>query len=397
MPELDPKGTLHTADAQSEEQIVQRIVELLNEKGYEYERDVRPIICWKYKVESSRELTLEQKIEVKNALEAGTFEQWGFTYRDTVLSQEVDIVKQIEQLKNVPPPVKQKTEEPPVTGEKAAPESEKKSKISVKLPKTAAKKDEPAPETEEKAAATELEKAAPASEKKSKISVKLSKTAAKKDEPAPATEEKAAVTEPEKPAQDTEKSKIALSSGPMIKPASSKKDDAKKDKKLIASSSIKLEALKKSDSEKETVSKGEIPSSTTDAQPAAAAQPSVTQQPAVPASASAETLAVETPAVQEPAAKPATDEKVLIARRKKEILTTHTDSDQSPVGMDIEEAKRIVKERFSEGIVSKHTVGYSILLTLSLVFFAVSVYINYLLIANKDLPGWVKFICNFFN
>ena len=49
------------SSVKKEEQIVQRIVELLNERGYEYERDARPIIYWKYDVKSSRELTLKQK------------------------------------------------------------------------------------------------------------------------------------------------------------------------------------------------------------------------------------------------------------------------------------------------------------------------------------------------
>ncbi|MCB1196439.1 hypothetical protein KDK77_09660, partial [bacterium] len=102
MSQSPSKTEVRKARISKEEQIVQRIVELLNEKGYEYERDARPLICWKYNVNSSRDLTMEQKEEVKNALENGTFQKWGEEYKNQVLSNQIDVVKQIEQMASAP-------------------------------------------------------------------------------------------------------------------------------------------------------------------------------------------------------------------------------------------------------------------------------------------------------
>ena len=102
MAEAKNNVNAEVSSVKKEEQIVQRIVELLNERGYEYERDARPIIYWKYDVKSSRELTVTQKEEVLEALEKGEFEQWGIEYKTKVLDQQMDIVREIEKMNGAP-------------------------------------------------------------------------------------------------------------------------------------------------------------------------------------------------------------------------------------------------------------------------------------------------------
>ncbi len=344
MPEITPNSPVQTQA--TEEQIVQSIVEILNTKGYEYERDVRPIICWKYKVESSRELSLEQKLEVKTSLEDGTFEQWGLEFRKQVIDQDVDIVKQIEQLKDQPSPVSKNISRKNQAEQKNVSEDKPSGKISIDLNK----KEPDTPEVKSKPRQAK---------RKTKGSIQTSN-------------KKIAVPDEKIISIDKNKSAKTL---------------------LDSSTSIKLEALNKKNEtkDKKVPLKRNTPSQTVD--PTSATQPK--QESAEQMESSVNTTAIpDTP--QTVADKADADEKVLIARRKKDQLISKADQDPS-VKMDFEEAKQIVKDTFAEDLVAENTLVYSIILTLTLAFFGISIYANILLLMSRDLPSWLKFICNFFS
>lgn len=326
-----------------EEEIVQRIVEILNEKGYEYERDVRPIICWKYGVNSSRELKYDQKMIVKNALEDGTFEQWGIEYRKAVLNQDVDILKQIDDLKDEPSPIQTNVEKPNKSTEKST---------------ATAKQDK--------------------SKKPSKIALNL-KSADKADEESKQTPAL------KSDASDSNKIKIADS-----KPLDANADtvpeesvDEQLDKKLLDASGMKLEAIKKSDSSPKTpraVFKPKEPAQ----EPAEATSTPVSEmpEPALSESLAAQPVSEESDQVQAAA-----------SLRKKDHLVSQDNT--GVAGMDYDEARELVKQKYQKSSKESVSVVSVIVLFAAIILFGVSLYINYLLISQSELPGWLEYVCNF--
>ncbi|MEW6534691.1 MAG: hypothetical protein AB1454_03590 [Candidatus Auribacterota bacterium] len=348
----DTSTNITARSAQSEEQIVQKIVELLNERGYEYERDIRPIICWKYNVSSSRELSYDQKIAVKSALENGSFEQWGKEYRQAVLNQEVDILQQIDQLKDTPSPIK-------LDNKEHAPKA-----------KTAKKETgEAAPKTDD----------APA-----KISVKL-KSKAKTEIPA---DEPSSTVNASNTDESVGASKIQLPSSAPILTKTEDVAESAPSKKLIDGGSIKLNALNKSDADKKTAKSiqkkdNEALDTQPDAKVTETAQPlSETITSDADATAAKKTL------------KAVVKDAPVTSLRKKDQIFENKDNDDKKT-MDIEEAKSIVKNKYQSELHESKSVFAAILLFVAIALFGASLYINIVLITQPDLPEWLKFICNF--
>jgi|GEM_PF-1955939 len=350
------KVSTENVTVNKEEKIVQRIVELLNEKGYEYERDARPIICWKYNVSSSKELTLQQKEEVRNSLEDGTFEKWGMQYRDQVLNQQVDIVKQIENLR-------ESTDKIETEINKVVKETEKIDSKKIKL----------------------------------NLGAKSQQTQAvgiqddTKDEPDDKGSGKIA-----KPASDRIK----------ISPDTEKENEKKNDKKLIESAGIKIEPSDKGktriakrikfDTDK-TLRENQAETPAESEPQTQEVKPDKTEQIQKVFSESETVLLKPSaePAVQQNAVQPDSDETIKLPTSTRDRLKIDNLPNES-VKMDIEEAKQIVKNCFVPASVEESAFIPSLLMILSLSFFGLSIYINFLILMNKNLPSWLKLVCKIF-
>jgi hypothetical protein len=87
------------------------------------------------------------------------------------------------------------------------------------------------------------------------------------------------------------------------------------------------------------------------------------------------------------------------ARRysKKDQLTVSTDN-ETPVGMELSEAERIVQNKFAESYDDEPLSIVSVaMLVLSLGFLSISVYTNIILLMNQDIPAWLASICGLFS
>ncbi|MDX9702711.1 MAG: hypothetical protein RBU23_06685 [Candidatus Auribacterota bacterium] len=369
-----------------EEQIVQRIVELLNERGYEYERDARPIIYWKYDVKSSRELKLAQKEEVLRALENGEFEKWGLEYKTQVLDKQMDIVKEIEKMQGAPAKIELDTERNVAiaTEEKTQPSQDDAQSVA--------------------------EKSVPKQVIPAKISLKKTDSA---DKPSGESETK--------DADQSDKKQPRLLS---------KKEDSTSDqkKKLIKSEQIVLDVKPSTAKKKDAPAKTDVHASSTQTPTADAIMnkirgageddPSLKTHVAPAQDAIKEKIEEQT--AQEPLEKasiqpdtlspsqtvdiiPVEDEQAqqvkYKARRysKKDQLTVNTDN-ETPVGMELSEAERIVQNKFAESYDNEPVSIVSVaMLVLSLSFLGISVYTNIILLMNKDIPAWLANICGLFS
>lgn len=343
MAEPNPAVSAKKTTRVDEEQIVQNIVELLNEKGYEYERDARPIICWKYDVVSSRELSYKQKIEVKESLENGEFEKWGLEYKNKVLNEQVNIVDEIKKLDGAPVDINIKVDDA-----KKKKTDSSKIKINIKNP----------------------------AKRTTRVSVsknKIENVSGTKDEEQLKTFSAPLSVDPKKEKDEP--------------PLSSTSPDSKNEKSKLmkSSSSIKLNALesKKTEIRLKLVSKDPDTEVRDDSVSKVDAQPKKTQNEAV-ASVDAQPQEKK----KESAAK-----KILTAHAEDNISADKFDKTDRPK-MRIDEAKNIVKERFSADV-EESSLLTSFTLLLTLMLFGFSVYTNYLLLLEKSLPEWLTFICSY--
>jgi len=350
------KVSTENVTVNKEEKIVQRIVELLNEKGYEYERDARPIICWKYNVSSSKELSSQQKEEVKDALENGSFEKWGIEYRNQVLDQQVDIVKQIENLR------------------------ESTEKIETEIKET-------------------IKQAEALDSKKIKINLNAKTT---KTEPEPNKNEKV-TTEP------VVDGKISIPASERIKISTDKEKDKKNDKKLMESSAITIEPAEKGKTriarkiknEKEEAIKEPAVESSVQNKP----EPENTENiklkeveevnQELPEIAADISIPVQRQDIQDDSVQNYIKEEIKIPVSTRDRLKIDNQPNES-VKMDIDEAKEIVKNCYASKYVEESSLFTTIIVILSLTFFGLSVYINAIILMNKNLPSWLKLICKIF-
>ncbi len=326
-----------------EEHIVQNIVELLNEKGYEYERDARPIICWRYDVVSSRELSYKQKIEVKESLENGEFEKWGLEYKNKVLNEQVNIVDEIKKLDGAPVDINIKVDD-----KEKKKTDQSKIKINIKNPAKRTTK-----------VSVSKKKIENLSEPNDEKQIKMSSPSLSAD--------------PKK-----EKDESAL--------LSTSSDSKNEKSKLVQSSpSIKLNALedKKTEIKLKLVSKDPDAEVQDDSVPKVDTQPKKTQT---------ETVAGVDVEPQEKKTESAV-KKILTAHDEDGISADKLDKIDRPK-MRIDEAKNIVKERFSVDV-EESSLLTSFTLLLTLILFGFSVYTNYLLLLEKSLPEWLTFICSY--
>lgn len=497
MGEAKKSENTEVSSVKKEEQIVQRIVELLNERGYEYERDARPIIYWKYDVKSSRELTLEQKQEVLQSLEEGTFEQWGLEYRDKVLNKQMDIVKEIEKMHGAPGKIQIDsernvaiaTDEQEVDDQTAQPSSEsdatakestkdantdtgnQASKMKIDLNKPAKTQDdktqkEPAAKQDDTAQEQPAQKIVLAAKTASDSTDSVDQDNTQEDnvrllpkkEQTEDTPEKkkllkptAITLEPVKPKKADESDDTAEKKSDEkqntndpaakpkidIKPAALKKEEpAPKSIDLSLPSKDKEPVAEKSEAKKPepTSNAAEILSQMTgasDAGPKTHIAPSpqdIVQKEATPQTDEQQEVqqpvdvqpeqpepaaevpeekpqsAVEIPDVQEEVVeKKSKRKRVLKAKKsdtrhfsKKDRLSNRTDG-ETPVGMELSEAERIVRNKFNEEIEQEPvTIGSVALVGLSLVFLGVSLYTNAILLMNQDIPAWLESICRVF-
>ncbi|MCD6460210.1 hypothetical protein J7L67_06040 [bacterium] len=384
MPEPTPNKTAAKA---SEEQIVNRIVELLNERGYEYERDARPIICWKFGVKSSRELSVSQKKEVKESLENGQFEKWGMQYKEQVIDKQMDIVKEIEKLHGAPADIKVDPQRNvAIATDKQSQPDEPEEKIKkIKLqPKNdvdilKTKTDKPPEKTDKKLIGA------------SNIKIDIPAEKAKQDK------SETESTKSEIPKIDLKGTKISLkksSAQPLDKQVSQQPEitetvgSAQKTSKPKTVSSIKKDTkvLKKSKEIKnETILNEPVTSDIPKDDKktlAAEIKDSIVEHDKSLTRASQDTVVEDQPA-------PA-------AQGKRYRLTTRGSSENN-IAMGLEEAKKIVRDKFAENSYNEEFSTASIaLLFLSLSFLTLSIYTNYLIYLDENYPSWLVFVCEIF-
>jgi len=383
MPEPTPNKTVPKVN---EEQIVNRIVELLNDKGYEYERDARPIICWKFGVQSSRELSLNQKKEVKESLENGVFEKWGMEYKEKVLDKQMDIVKEIEKLHGAPTDIKidpKRNVAVAADNNQAKPgvkDQEKvDSKSDVEILKN--KNDKPAKKADKqlidasnlkidipvkKAESDKVKNDKPKVESKSKtskIDLKNSKISLKKTSGKP-TESL------DKPVEKVENKKQTAK----LKTLSSGKEDTKVVEKYL-----------KTEDKKEATVEQPISTDVPKQEKPTAVEKVITESKdeKVPE----QDTAVEDQTVQQT---------VPVPKGKRYRLTSRGSSENN-LAMGLEEAEKIVKNKFSEQSSHEEMSTASVALVfMSLSLLTFSIYTNYLVFMDINFPSWLVFICEMF-
>ena len=378
MPEPTPNKTVPKVN---EEQIVNKIVELLNEKGYEYERDARPIICWKFGVKSSRELSLNQKKEVKESLENGSFEKWGMEYKEKVLDKQMDIVKEIEKLHGAPAGIKidpernvavaadNKTPKLQDLNDKA--KSDSKTDVEILKPKN----DKPAEKNEKKLikasnlkidipakkSETDKFKTSDVKSKVSKIDLKNNKISLKKAE--------------DKSSEQNIKPVVAVETkkqSPKLKSVLSEKEDTK-----VVKKSRKTEAKK---------------------DPVIEQSVNLAKQEETPVSDQIKESVIEEPKKVDKTVieKDTAVEEKTVPKGKRYRLTTRGSSENN-LAMGLEEAENIVKNKFSEHSSQEEISTASVALVfISLSLLTVSIYTNYLVFMNENFPSWLVFICEMF-
>ncbi len=362
MAEPNPAVSAKKVSRVDEEQIVQSIVELLNEKGYEYERDARPIICWKYNVVSSRELSYDQKIEVKEALENGSFEKWGLEYRKKVLDEQVDIVDEIKKLDGAPTDITVKIDD-----EKKKKSEKGKIKINIK-------------DTPKKTTKVSPSKTDPTTEDRKNSADEEKKQLKIPSAPLPAKKEKDGLSSVA--SKDKKPKLVQPSAGLSVqkdKTDSNTSSGDEKSKLIQSSSSMKLDAL----GDKKTDIKLKLVSKDPDLKPQDKSDQKIDPQP----------MKIQGRMVSVPPQEEKQESAV------KKILTEH-DSPKDEINgtarpkMRIDEARNIVKERFSSDVEESSLLS-SFTLMATLVLFIFSLYTNYLLLTEKSFPEWLIYICNY--